>query len=93
MEDNAGFAELSVEDFGTLLENKGFDLEVIKSFKSNKISGGRFMKLTEAQIEKLVTAMGDVVELKELQGQLGPPNPSYRTSRGSVHTSSPVSTM
>ena len=34
------------------------------------------MKLTEAQIEKLATAVGDVVEfLKELQSQVTPPSP------------------
>ena len=65
MEGNS-FAELSVENFGTLLADKGFDSEVVESFKSNKISGKRFMKLTETQIEKLVTAIGDVVELKGL---------------------------
>jgi len=65
MEGNS-FAELSVENFGMLLADKGFDSEIVESFKSNKISGKRFMKLTETQIEKLVTAIGDVVELKGL---------------------------
>ena len=48
------------------------------------------MKLTEAQIEKLATAVGDVVELKELQSQVTPPSLSYRP-RGSSYTPSLVS--
>ena len=40
-----------------------FDEVVTESFRMNKISGHCFMKLSEQQMGRIVTAIGDVVEL------------------------------
>lgn len=58
--------KLTVEEFGEFLSAK-FDHDVIESLRVNKVSGGTFMKLNEQQIGWMVTAIGDVVELIELQ--------------------------
>ena len=47
-----------------------FDEDVTESFRKNKITGSTFMKLSEQQIEKMVTAIGDVVELRALQSRV-----------------------
>lgn len=60
-------SKLSIDDFCDFLSQISFDEDVIELFRKNKISGWSFMKLTEQQLEKLVTAIGDVVELQALQ--------------------------
>ena len=40
---------------------------ISEEFVKNKISGSVFLKLTESQLEKMVTAIGDIVELQSLQ--------------------------
>ena len=57
---------MSVDEFCDFLSTK-FDDDVVTTFRENKISGASFTKLSERQLEKLVTAMGDVVELQALQ--------------------------
>lgn len=47
-----------------------FDDEVVSAFRSNKISGSSFMKLSNSQIEKIIPAMGDAVELQALQDRV-----------------------
>ena len=58
--------KMSVEEFCEYLSVK-FEEDVIESLRKNKISGKSFMKLSEQQLERLVVAIGDVVELQALQ--------------------------
>lgn len=55
-----------VDEFCDFLSTK-FDDDMIAYFRSNKICGGNFTKLSEWQLEKLVTAVSVVVELQMLQ--------------------------
>ena len=57
---------MSVAEFCHFLSTK-FDDDVVTSFRENKISGANFTKLSERQLERLATAIGDVVELQTLQ--------------------------
>lgn len=67
--DERNIPELSVHDFCEFL-SKDFDDEVVESFRRNKISGGNFLKLTEEQLGKIVSAIGDLVELQSLQHRI-----------------------
>lgn len=58
--------EMSVRDFCDFLCGT-FDEEVIEAFYVNKISGKAFLKLSENHLSSLVSAIGDVLDLKELQ--------------------------
>ena len=49
---------------------KSFDEEVSAAFKKNKISGSVFLRLSEGQLGRMVEAIGDVVELQELQSKV-----------------------
>ena len=60
---------MSVDEFCDFLSTK-FDDDVVTTLRENKISGASFTKLSERQLEKLVTAMGDVVELQALQEKI-----------------------
>lgn len=61
---------LNVFEFCDFLPPR-FDEVVTESFRMNKISGHCFMKLSEQQIGRIVTAMiGDVVELMDLQSRV-----------------------
>ena len=44
-----------------------FVKEVIEAFYVNKISRKAFLKLSENHLSSLVSAIGDVLELKEIQ--------------------------
>ncbi len=61
--------KLTVDELGQFLSSN-FDADVIDSLRANKVSGGIFMKLTEQQIGRMVTAIGDVVELMALQSRV-----------------------
>ena len=61
--------KLDVNNFCEFLKTR-FDEDVSESFRANKISGDCFLKLTEEQIGKMVTAVGDIVELMALQSRL-----------------------
>lgn len=54
---------MSVGEFCDFLSTK-FDDDVIASFRSSKISNANFTKLSEQQLEKLVTAVSDVMKLQ-----------------------------
>lgn len=56
---------LSIAEFADYLSTK-FDQDVVDIMK-NKISGATFLKLSERQLENIVPAVGDVIELRELQ--------------------------
>ena len=58
--------EFSVQELGDFLADR-FSESISEEFVKNKISGSVFLKLTESQLEKMVTAIGDVVELQSLQ--------------------------
>ena len=60
---------MSVAEFSEYLLNK-FDEDVVNIIKNNKISGSIFLKLTECQLEQMIPAIGDVVELMGLQEEL-----------------------
>ena len=60
---------LSVKEFGDYLADH-FGKDIAASFEKNKISGSLFLKLKEAQIGKMVEAIGDIVELQELQSKV-----------------------
>ena len=60
---------LNVFEFCDFLSTR-FDEVVTESFRMNKISGHCFMKLSEQQMGRMVTAIGDVVELLELQSRV-----------------------
>ena len=47
-----------------------FDDDVASSFRRNKIAGSHFLKLSEVQIGKMVPAIGDIVDLQTLQGEV-----------------------
>jgi len=55
---------MSVTAFAEYLQRR-FDEDVVDVMKS-KISGSVFLKLSERQIECMIPAMGDVVELVAL---------------------------
>ena len=59
----------SVKEFADYLADH-FNAEIADSFEKNKISGRLFLKISEAQIEKMVEALGDVVELQSLQSRV-----------------------
>lgn len=59
----------SVEEFSSFLA-EGFDEDVADTFEKNKISGSLFLKLSEDQLGRMVEAIGDVVNLKLLQGRV-----------------------
>ena len=61
---------MSVDEFGDYLLEK-FDEDVVEIMKKNKISGATFLKLSERQIESMIPAVGDVVELLDLQTKFG----------------------
>ena len=61
--------ELNVHQFCEYLAAK-FDTDVVESFRSNKISGSIFLRLSEEQLGKMVTAIGDVVQLSTLQAKI-----------------------
>ncbi len=61
--------KFTVDELGEFLSSK-FDDDVIESLHANKVSGGTSMKLTEQQIGRMVTAIGDVVELMALQSRV-----------------------
>lgn len=61
---------MCVGDFADFLVDEYFDEDVVAIMKSNKISGATFLKLSERQMEKIVPAIGDVVELRELQARI-----------------------
>ena len=63
---------MSVEDFASFLHDR-FDEDVIDVMKKNKIAGTTFLKLSERQIEKMIPAIGDVVELMEMQARINSP--------------------
>lgn len=67
--DAAKFRAFSVEQFSEYLAVK-FDNDVVESFRANKISGSIFLQLSEEQIGKLVSAIGDVVEISNLQAKV-----------------------
>lgn len=60
---------LSVEEFADFLSDI-FDEDIVNIIQKNKIAGATFLKLSERQIEKMIPAMGDVVELRELQARV-----------------------
>ena len=60
---------LNVFEFCDFLSTR-FDEVVTESFRMNKISGHCFMKLSEQQMGRIVTAIGDVVELLDLQSRV-----------------------
>lgn len=61
---------MSIEDFAEYLSDSYFDDDLVDVLRKNKISGTTFMKLSERQMEKMIPAVGDVVELRELQERL-----------------------
>ena len=62
---------MSVGDFANFLcEDEYFDEDLVAIMKKNKISGATFLKLSERQLEKMVPALGDVIELRGLQARL-----------------------
>lgn len=60
---------MSVAQFSDFLSNR-FEEDVVDIMKKNKIAGATFLKLSERQIERMVPAIGDVVELRELQTRI-----------------------
>ena len=60
---------LNVFEFCDFLSTR-FDEVVTESFRMNKIGGHCFMKLSEQQMGRIVTAIGDVVELLDLQSRV-----------------------
>ena len=56
----------SVQEFSSFLAEK-FDEGIAAEFEKNKISGPLFLNLTENHLGKMVSAIGDIVELKLLQ--------------------------
>ena len=62
---------LSVCEFAEFLGTK-FDEEVVEAFRRNKISGSIFQLMSEEQITSLVTAIGDIIELQQLQKESRP---------------------
>ena len=66
MENSSSVHTMSVTQFADYLSDK-FDEDVIDVMKRNKISGATFLKLSEKQLEKIIPAVGDIVEPKELQ--------------------------
>lgn len=69
---------MSVGDFAAFLSEK-FDEDVVEVMKKNKIAGATFLKLSERQMENMVSAVGDVVELKELQARITSLSEQVRT--------------
>ena len=62
---------LSVCEFAEFLGTK-FDEDVVEAFRRNKISGSIFQLMSEEQITSLVTAIGDIIELQQLQKESRP---------------------
>lgn len=60
---------MSVEEFAEYLSDS-FDDDLVDTLRKNKISGATFLKLSERQMERMIPAMGDIVELRELQQRL-----------------------
>ena len=60
---------MSVAEFADYLSNR-FDEYVVDIMKKNKISGSTFLKISEIQIEQMIPAVGDVIELRELQNDV-----------------------
>lgn len=58
--------DMTVNEFSDFLADR-FDKDVVDVMKRNKIAGSTFLKLSEMQIERMIPAIGDVVELRELQ--------------------------
>jgi hypothetical protein len=69
MEDEDCVQFMSVGEFADYL-TFNFDDEIVDTMRKNKISGATFLKLSERQIEKMIPAVGDVVEMRELQARL-----------------------
>ena len=63
--DTEDIRKLNVEQFCDYLALK-FANDVVESFRANKITGSVFLHLTEEHIGKIVTALGDVVQLTNL---------------------------
>lgn len=59
----------SVTEFAAFLATR-FNLDIAEEFERNKMSGSVFLKLSENQIEKMVPAIGDIVELQSLQSRI-----------------------
>ena len=57
---------MTVNQFADFLADR-FDEDVVNVMKKNKIAGSTFLKLSEVQLERMIPAIGDVVELRELQ--------------------------
>ena len=60
---------LNVFEFCDFLSTR-FEEDIVELFRMNKVSGRCFMKLTEQQMGRIVTAIGDVVELMDLQSRV-----------------------
>ena len=67
--DTEDIRKLNVEQFCDYLVLK-FDNDVVESFRANKITGSVFLQLTEEHIGKIVTALGDVVQLINLRTKI-----------------------
>lgn len=63
---------MSVGEFASFLYDR-FDEDVVDVMKNNKITGATFLKLSERQMEKMIPAIGDVVELMEMQARINSP--------------------
>lgn len=60
---------MSVGEFADYL-TYDFEDDVVDIMRKNKISGSTFMKLSERQMERMIPAVGDLVQLREMQARL-----------------------
>ena len=60
------FCGLNVEELSDHLVEKGVHEDMFTTFKSNRISGKVFLKLSDENLKELIPTVGDRVLVKEL---------------------------